>query len=166
MFCYTCRFQTWSACIISIYISYVTSRFQIPWLLPDPQHICTALSFGMNFVQSIRAQKSRLATVSEHKQKVLPTVLSNSLDSAFQATNLAQLRAEQLETWSRARRRISHRRFALNIKRMLEDDACHKLTSLPKELLVKPAKEGKEQPSHLLKPKIRASIFASLNDGS
>lgn len=120
----------------------------------------------MNFVQSIRAQKSRLATVSEHKQKVLPTVLSNSLDSAFQATNLAQLRAEQLETWSRARRRISHRRFALNIKRMLEDDACHKLTSLPKELLVKPAKEGKEQPSHLLKPKIRASIFASLNDGS
>lgn len=27
---------------------------------------------------------------------------------------------------------------------MLEDDECHKLTSLPKELLVKPAKEGKE----------------------
>lgn len=92
-----------------------------------------------------------VATVSEHKQKVLLTVLSNSIDLAFQATDLAQLQAEQLETWSRARRRISHRRFALNIKRMLEDDACHKLTSLPKELLVKPAKEGKEQPSHLLK---------------
>lgn len=91
----------------------------------------------------------RRSDSSEHKQKVLPTVLSNSLDLAFQATSLAQLQAEQLETWSRARRRISHRRFALNIKRMLEDDECHKLTSLPKELLVKPAKEEKEQSSHL-----------------
>lgn len=40
-----------------------------------------------------------------------------------------------MDTWLRARRPISHRRFALNIKRMLEDDECDKLTSLPKELV-------------------------------
>lgn len=42
---------------------------------------------------------------------------------------------------------------------MLENYECDKLTNMSKEILAKLGNEGKDQPSHPLKPKICASIL-------